>query len=124
MLFLPCCIFIRTFADSEDYPTLSKMYALQKQLNSKQDITAMAVERLCRFVLPGEKVLKRPSGLPAYPIETMSDLKNIEDFLSSDLNRSSTVSAFSFIILSYFMIKIGVCLALSVKESLKLVIIF
>ncbi|KAK3925116.1 Testis, prostate and placenta-expressed protein [Frankliniella fusca] len=76
--------------DSEDYPTLSKMYALQKQLNSKQDITAMAVERLCRFVLPGEKVLKRPSGLPAYPIETMSDMKNIEDFLSSDLNRSST----------------------------------
>lgn len=45
-----------------------------KQINSKVDIFIMNQEKLHRYLLPGEKVIKRPSDLPSFPVETEHEL--------------------------------------------------
>lgn len=62
-----------------------------KLLSSKLDIVAMQIERLSRYVLPGEKIIKRPSGLPSFPVEDVEAFERMEKFLSDGENLSCAV---------------------------------
>lgn len=58
-------------------------------LNSKMDICLMNQEKLNRFLLPGEKVIKRPSNFPSLPVDTEAQLNSLENFLKDDGNLSA-----------------------------------
>lgn len=47
--------------------------------------------RLNRFVLPGEKVLKRPKGLPPFPVRDFAQATIMEKFLADDCNKAAVV---------------------------------
>lgn len=53
----------------------------------------MNQEKLCRYLLPGEKIVKLPRGLPSFPVETQDELNNMENFLEDDSNLSAAVSS-------------------------------
>jgi hypothetical protein len=61
-------------------------------LNSKMDICLMNQEKLNRFLLPGEKVIKKPSNFPSLPVDTEAQLMSLENFLKDDGNLSAAVS--------------------------------
>lgn len=71
---------------------LDENMKITKQINSKVDIFIMNQEKLHRYLLPGEKVVKRPSGLPSFPVETEHELDQMEEFLKDDNNLSAAVS--------------------------------
>lgn len=75
-----------------------------KLVSSKADLQAMNLERLCRYVLPGEKVVKRPENLPSLPVDEQKDLAILEKFLSDGVNLSAAVSSTS--LLSYIRLLI------------------
>ncbi|XP_011705512.1 PREDICTED: uncharacterized protein LOC105460708 [Wasmannia auropunctata] len=49
----------------------------------------MNQEKLNRFLLPGEKVIKRPSNFPSLPVDTEAQLNSLENFLKDDGNLSA-----------------------------------
>lgn len=63
-----------------------------RETRSVIDIIGMNVERLCRAILPGEKVLKRPPSMPAFPLTSVEEVEVMEKFLKNDANLSSAVS--------------------------------
>lgn len=73
-----------------------------KQINSKLDISMMNQDKLHRHLFPGEKVVKRPSGLPSFPIETEHELDHVEKFLEDDNNLSAAVSSDQSYIINIF----------------------
>lgn len=73
-----------------------------RRVSSKLDISIMNQEKLCHFIIPGEKVIKRPSEMPPLPINTLEDLDRMEKFLANDCNLIDAVSTIYFqIILIY-----------------------
>lgn len=70
-----------------------------KELNSKLDFCLMNQEKLHRYILPGEKVIKRPTGFPSLPVQSEQELHTLETFLANDANLSAAVS-FSSCVLS------------------------
>jgi|GEM_PF-4058721 len=52
----------------------------------------MNQEKLYRYVLPGEKVIKRPIEFPSLPVQSEEELNALETFLSNDVNLSAVVS--------------------------------
>lgn len=71
---------------------LDENMKMAKRIDSKLDISIMNQEKICRYLLPGEKVVKRPSGLPSFPVETQDELDHMEKFLHDDNNLSAAVS--------------------------------
>ncbi|RLU27075.1 hypothetical protein DMN91_000874 [Ooceraea biroi] len=49
----------------------------------------MNQEKLNRHVLPGEKVMKRPTGFPSLPVRSEKELHILETFLTNDANLSA-----------------------------------
>lgn len=43
-------------------------------------------------ILPGEKVIKRPTGFPSLAVQSERELHVLETFLSNDANLSAAVS--------------------------------
>ncbi|XP_025263565.1 uncharacterized protein LOC105249208 isoform X2 [Camponotus floridanus] len=74
---------------------LDENMKITKQINSKMDIFIMNQEKLHRYLLPGEKVVKRPSGLPSFPVETEHELNQMEEFLKDDNNLSAATFYFA-----------------------------
>lgn len=70
-------------------------------VSSKVDIQGMNVARLNRFILPGEKVLKRPEGLPPFPVPDAHQAEIMEKFLSNDFHKAATVSVLFFKIILF-----------------------
>jgi len=58
-------------------------------LNSKLDFCLTNQEKC---ILPGEKVIKRPTGFPSLPIQSEEELNALETFLSNDANLSAAVN--------------------------------
>ena len=52
----------------------------------------MNQEKINRFLLPGEKVIKKPANFPPLPVDTEAQLKGFENFLKDDGNLSAAVS--------------------------------
>jgi len=52
----------------------------------------MNQKKLHRYILPGEKVIKRPTGFPSLPVQSQKELNALEIFLSNDANLSAAVS--------------------------------
>lgn len=52
----------------------------------------MNQEKLNRYILPGEKVIKRPTGFPSLPVQSEQELHDLETFLANDENLSAAVS--------------------------------
>lgn len=59
------------------------------------DIFLMNQEKLNRFLLSGEKIIKKPSNFPPLPVDTLEQLKCLENFLNDDGNLSAAVSVFT-----------------------------
>lgn len=76
----------------ESQVSLSSLKKEVREVSSKLDIVIMNQERLNRFIMPTEKVVKRPSKLPPLPIKTERELTEMEQFLSEENNLSATVS--------------------------------
>lgn len=74
-----------------------------KLVSSKVDFEAMNLERLCRYILPGETVVKRPHNLPSLPVEEIEDLDALEKFLSNDVNLSASVSSMFLHLITHFI---------------------
>lgn len=70
-----------------------------KELNSKLDFALTNQEKLCRYILPSDKVIKRPTGFPSLPVQSEEELNALEAFLSNDVNLSAAVS-FSLCVLA------------------------
>ncbi|XP_011858650.1 PREDICTED: uncharacterized protein LOC105556180 [Vollenhovia emeryi] len=49
----------------------------------------MNQEKLHRYILPGEKVTKRPTGFPSLPVQSEQELHALEKFLANDTNLSA-----------------------------------
>lgn len=86
---------------SKEFNAIKKIINI---LSSKMDICLMNQEKLNRFLLPGEKVIKKPSNFPTLPVNTV-ELNYLENFLKDDGNLSAAVSIFTIcsIILYKFM---------------------
>lgn len=67
------------------------------------DICLMNQEKINRFLLPGEKVVKRPPNFPSLPVNTEVQLSDVEHFLTDDNNLSAAVCC-TIIIYYYFML--------------------
>lgn len=52
----------------------------------------MNLEKLHRYILPGEKVIKRPTGFPSLSVQSEQELHALETFLANDANLSAAVS--------------------------------
>lgn len=78
---------------------------LLRTLISKVDILAMNQERLNRNVVPGEKVIKRPTGLPPFPIHGITEAKKVERFLKNDNNKAAAVSHLYSVTFITFLVK-------------------
>lgn len=63
----------------------------------------MNQEKLKRFLLPGEKVVKRPPNFPSLPVNTEIQLNDVENFLTDDSNLSAAVCCCTIIILYYYL---------------------
>lgn len=75
------------------------------------DIFVMNQEKLNRFLLPGEKIIKKPSKFPPLPVNTPKQLKCLENFLNDDGNLSAAVSIFT--LFHYFISCVNLCLIFS-----------
>lgn len=71
---------------------LDENMKMTNRMDSKLDIAIMNQEKLCRYLLPGEKLIQCPIGLPSFPIETQDELDCMEKFLEDDNNLSSAVN--------------------------------
>lgn len=69
-------------------------------VSAKMDICLMNQEKLNRFLLPGEKIIKKTSNFPSLPVKTEVQLRCLEDFLKDDGNLSAAV-CFYIIVLFY-----------------------
>lgn len=107
-----CRIILSIYRISQfsDFSTLENVVrkefsAINREINalsSKMDICLMNQEKLNRFLLPGEKVIKKPSNFPSLPVNTKVQLNCLENFLRDDGNLSATVSMiFNIILLLY-----------------------
>lgn len=74
------------------YALMQKMLTSQHKTESKVDFIAMNLERVSRYILPGEKYVKRPEGMPNIPLEDMKFWPALENFLADDNNLSALVS--------------------------------
>lgn len=52
----------------------------------------MNQEKLNRYILPGEKIIKRPTGFPSLPVQSEQELYDLETFFANDENLSAVVS--------------------------------
>lgn len=64
----------------------------------------MNQEKLCRFIIPGEKPIKRPSKMPPLPINTFEDLDRMEQFLDNECNLTwaTEYNLFYHVVLMHF----------------------
>lgn len=72
--------------------TINEIKKELKELNSKLDFCLINQEKLQRYILPGEKFIKRPTGFPSLPVKSEQELRALETFLSNDANLSAAVS--------------------------------
>ncbi|XP_071576833.1 uncharacterized protein [Temnothorax nylanderi] len=80
-----------------DFSSLHKMIhtefiEIKKQIDnfsSKVDICVMNQEILNRFLLPGEKIIKKPLNFPSLPVNNEVQLNCLENFLKDDGNLSA-----------------------------------
>lgn len=61
-------------------------------LNSKIDVALMSIGKLCRILMPHEKRITRPQGMPSLLLKTLEDFDVFEKFLEQGVNQSATVS--------------------------------
>lgn len=59
----------------------------------------MNQENLCRFIIPGAKVIKRLNEMPPLPINTLEELDSMEKFLTNDSNLTTAVSKINFYVI-------------------------
>lgn len=62
--------------------------------SSKVNICVINQEKLNRFLLLGEKIIKRPLNYPSLPVSNEVQLNCLENFLKDDGNLSAAVSVF------------------------------
>lgn len=66
---------------------------LLRECASKLDVSLMGMGRLHRNLVPSEKRLSKPVGMPKVPLGTREEFNKFEEFLGkSDLNLSAVVS--------------------------------
>lgn len=74
------------------YEFLRKLDQKMDNMRAKLDVVLINQSKIHRILLPEEKVLSKPSNMPALPLDTIEQVKMFEKFLSNDGNFSDTVS--------------------------------
>lgn len=67
---------------------------LLRQINERSEHTLGGVTKLTINLVPNEKVLSRPKGMPTLPLRTLESVQTMETYLCDDDNLSYTVSIF------------------------------
>ncbi|XP_077260896.1 uncharacterized protein LOC143896755, partial [Temnothorax americanus] len=63
---------------------------LLKELNGKIETVSSNMAKLIIHILPNEKVLSKPKGMPTLPLKTSREVSQIETFLQDEDNLSCT----------------------------------
>lgn len=77
---------------------------MYQEISSKLDMVIMNQCKLNRYLLPHEKIIVRPTDLPALPLTTKEELKKFEKYLLKDDNLGATVNIFFLFIICLFFI--------------------
>ncbi|KAE8739082.1 hypothetical protein FOCC_FOCC015424 [Frankliniella occidentalis] len=70
-------------------PSLSDILVAVKKVNSKCDFLAINQAKFMRALMPGEKYIKRPEGMPDIPATNMKAFDEFNKFLKADDNLSA-----------------------------------
>ncbi|XP_011858841.1 PREDICTED: uncharacterized protein LOC105556365 isoform X2 [Vollenhovia emeryi] len=65
------------------------IHQMIRDLSSKVDIALMNINKLCRILMPHEKRITRPEGMPSLPLKTLKDFDMFEKFLEQGVNQSA-----------------------------------
>lgn len=68
---------------------------LLREINARAENALCALASLKLHLLPNEKVLKKPKGMPTIPLGSLELVQTMEQFLEDDDNLAYTVSNFS-----------------------------
>lgn len=71
-------------------------------MRAKLDMVLINQSKMNRILLPEEKILSKPSNMPALPLDTIEQVKRFEKFLSNDIQLADTVSN----VLHVFMVNV------------------
>jgi hypothetical protein len=74
------------------YEFLRKLDQKVDNVRAKLDVILINQYKINRILMPEEKVLCKPSNMPALPLDTTEKITMFEKFLSNDVNFSDTVS--------------------------------
>lgn len=81
---------VSTVSHSSDGATFTvferQVLSYLKEINSKVENVLMNQSKLNLHLLPGERVLSRPEGMPTIPVKNIKDLKKLEKYLSNSEN--------------------------------------
>ena len=89
-----------------------KVLVALKEINEKVEIVSTNQTKLNLHLIPKEKVLTKPTGMPTLPVKTIRDLENLLKALKDPTNISTLVCSlflhlcmnFILIVLSFFSI--------------------
>ncbi|KYN08257.1 hypothetical protein ALC62_00768 [Cyphomyrmex costatus] len=76
--------------DSEPHEISGALLKTISNMRAKLDMILINQSKMNRIFMPEEKVLSKPSNMPALPLNTMEQVKMFEKFLSNDVNLSDT----------------------------------
>ncbi|KYN09524.1 hypothetical protein ALC57_18362 [Trachymyrmex cornetzi] len=72
------------------YEFVKKLDKKVDNMRAKLDVMLINQSKMNRILMPEEKVLSKPSNMPALPLNTIEQVKMFEKFLSNDVNLSDT----------------------------------
>lgn len=84
---------------------LTKLDKKVDTMRAKLDMVLINQSKMNRILLPEEKILSKPSNMPALPLDTIEQVKRFEKFLSNDVQLADTVSN-ALRVLHVFMINV------------------
>ncbi len=72
-----------------------KVLRMLSELNQKTETCLATTTRLALHTLPNEKAITRPTGLPVFPLKTLSEIETTEKILEkSDNDIANLVRSF------------------------------
>jgi len=75
------------FSDSTDITSenIDNIVKVQEEVRIKLDHLEVKLDRILKKLFPEEVKLKRPRGIPAFPLRTEKEWENLEEILADDV---------------------------------------
>lgn len=105
--FLSCSI-LSPMAGSSIYQKkdIAMIRQMIDDLSSKIDIVLMNIFKLCRILMPHEKKITKPQGMPSLPLKTLEDFDVFEKCLEQGVNLTSATVSNSMNTLMWFIVSL------------------